>query len=126
MPRKKKRWIKAQVEQQVDVRSYAVTTEDGRLFRRNRRLLRCSREPCVSKDADVEIPSPILNCSPTEGNIEPEPTESTGHPTSSKQVDPGPQAIRSASPAECNKNSAVTRSGRCIRPLSFLEDYVKT
>ena len=36
----KNRWIKAQVEQQVDVRSYAVRTEDGRLFRRNGRHLR--------------------------------------------------------------------------------------
>ena len=28
----KQRWTKAQVELQVDVRSYAVRTEDGRLF----------------------------------------------------------------------------------------------
>ena len=35
----KQRWTKAQVQQQVDVRSYAVRTEDGRLFRRNRRHL---------------------------------------------------------------------------------------
>ena len=35
----KKTWTKAQVEKQVDVRSYAVRTEDGRLFRRNRRHL---------------------------------------------------------------------------------------
>lgn len=30
-------WSKAQAEQQVDVRSYAVRTEDGRFFRRNRK-----------------------------------------------------------------------------------------
>jgi len=81
---------------------------------------------CVmSKDADVEIPSPILNCPPTESNTEPAPTErSTGNPTPSNQTDPGPQAIRPASPAECHKSSAVTRSGRSIRPPSYLKDYV--
>ncbi|CAH3172109.1 unnamed protein product, partial [Porites evermanni] len=30
-----RKWKKAQVEDQVDVRSYAVRTEDGRVFRRN-------------------------------------------------------------------------------------------
>ena len=39
----KHKWTKAQVEQQVDVRSYAVRAEDGRLFRRNRRHLRQSK-----------------------------------------------------------------------------------
>ena len=33
----KKTWTKAQVDKQVDVRSYAVRTENGRLFRRKRR-----------------------------------------------------------------------------------------
>lgn len=37
----KQRWIEAQVEEQVDVRSYAVRTEDGRLFRQENRS--CSR-----------------------------------------------------------------------------------
>ena len=35
-----RKWKKAQVEDQVDVRSYAVRTEDGRVFRRNRRHLK--------------------------------------------------------------------------------------
>ena len=134
----KNRWIKAQVEQQVDVRSYAVRAEDGRLFRRNRRHLRQSREPFGSKDADVEISSPILNCPPTESNKEQAPTEkSAGHRTSSKQTDPGPQAqttrpgpqaktTRPASPAYCHKSSALTRSGRPICPPSYLKGYVTT
>ena len=45
----KQRWTKAQVEQQVDVRSYAVRTEDSRLFRRNWRHLRRSKEPSNSE-----------------------------------------------------------------------------
>ena len=41
------RWFKARVEHQVDVRSYKVRTEDGKIFRRNRRHLRNSKEPCL-------------------------------------------------------------------------------
>ncbi|KXJ05683.1 hypothetical protein AC249_AIPGENE10405, partial [Exaiptasia diaphana] len=35
-----KQWIKGEVEDQVDVRSYNIRTEDGRVYRRNRRHLR--------------------------------------------------------------------------------------
>ena len=36
---RKGRWTKARIEEQVNVRSYTVRTEDGRLFRRNRRTI---------------------------------------------------------------------------------------
>ena len=39
--------FKAPVEEQVDIRSYEVKTEDGRLYRRNRRHLRQSKESFV-------------------------------------------------------------------------------
>ena len=56
----KQRWAKAQVQQQKDIRSYAVRTEDGRFFRRNRRRhLRQSKEQFVAKDADFEILSSV-------------------------------------------------------------------
>ena len=42
------RWYKARVEKQVDVRSYDVRTEDGRVLRRNRRHLRSGQEPVYS------------------------------------------------------------------------------
>lgn len=42
---REKTWTKVQVEDQVDSRSYEVRTEDGRVYRRNRRHLRRSREP---------------------------------------------------------------------------------
>ena len=80
----------SRVKQQVDARSYAVRTEDGRLFRRNCRHFRKSREPFMSKDDDVAIPNPIMNFPPTEVNTEPAPLECrTGHPTamSSKKTD---------------------------------------
>ena len=34
------KWVKAKVNNQVDVRSYTIRTEDGRMFRRNRRQIR--------------------------------------------------------------------------------------
>ena len=37
---KEKSWTKAQVRDQVDIRSYEVRTEDGRVYRRNRKNLR--------------------------------------------------------------------------------------
>ena len=37
-------WTKAAVDKEVD-RSYQVRTEDGRLYRRNRRHLKHTREP---------------------------------------------------------------------------------
>ena len=42
---RERKWFKARVEDQVDIRSYEVRTEDGRLYRRNRRHLRQSKEP---------------------------------------------------------------------------------
>ena len=53
------RWFKARVEHQVDVRSYEVRTEDGKIFRRNRRHLRNSKEPaCVRVNPEpIHVPS---------------------------------------------------------------------
>ena len=44
---RERKWFKARVEDQVDIRSYEVRTEDDRLHRRNRirRHLRQSKEP---------------------------------------------------------------------------------
>ena len=38
------RWVKSKVEEQVDVRSYKIQTENGRVYRRNRRHLRPTLE----------------------------------------------------------------------------------
>ncbi|XP_015753291.1 PREDICTED: uncharacterized protein LOC107333048 [Acropora digitifera] len=43
-----RKWEKAQVEAPLDVRSYAVRTEDGRDFRRNRRHLKTYDPPPVT------------------------------------------------------------------------------
>ena len=125
----KQGWTKAQVEQQVDVRSYAVRTEDGRLFRRNWRHLLQSKEPFMPKDADVEIPSPILSSPPTTASTETATGENcAGRPTalSRKQPESGPPTACAAPLAECQKSNAVTRSGRSTRPPGYLKDLVRT
>ena len=61
-----KRWVKAQVEKQVDMRSYAVRTEDGRQYRRNRKHLCKSRETFVPDRTPpvTEPPPPVTHTSP--------------------------------------------------------------
>ena len=50
-----KRWTKATVEKEVDIRSYKVRTEDGHTYTRNRRHLGLTREPFI------EAPFPELS-----------------------------------------------------------------
>ena len=52
------RWYKARVEKQVDVRSYDVRNEDGRVFRRNRKHLRSSKVPVCSGSNPVSLSMP--------------------------------------------------------------------
>lgn len=134
------RWFKARVEQQVDVRSYEVRTEDGRILRRNRRHLRSSKEPaCVRVNPEpihmpnqthlpesLTIPKPTV--SPQEASAPPElpppkgPREMTcsKKPENSSQTGKVPDQSSSPKPADC----PVTRSGRMSRPPSYLKDFV--
>ena len=50
------KWLKAKAEDQVDVRSYDVSTEDGRGSRRNRRHLKKSLQLPAAKPPPVEEP----------------------------------------------------------------------
>ena len=80
------------------------------------------------KDADVEIPSPVLSSPPTTASTETVSGEnSAGRPTalSRKQPEPGPPATCLAPLAECQKSNAVTRSERSIRPPAYLKDFVQ-
>ena len=43
-----KEWTKAAIDKEVDTRSYQVRTEDGRIYRRNRRHLKHTREPFLT------------------------------------------------------------------------------
>lgn len=61
-----KKWIKARVENQVDVRSYSVRTEDGRQYRRNRKHLRTSKEHFDSAETTMHRRyAPVSGSTPT-------------------------------------------------------------
>ena len=77
----------------------------------------------------VKIPSPILSSPLTTASTETVSGEnSAGCPTapSRKQPEPGPPATCPAPLAERQKSNAVTHSGRCIHPPSYLQDFVQT
>ena len=111
-------------------RSYAVRTEDGRLFRRNRRHLRQSKEQFVAKDVDVEIPSPATKCPQPEVYTEPSAhqhrtAQETQHLCAVTKQAKDHQSSGPLHHQLCQKNSAVTRSGRSVHPPSYLKDYVQ-
>lgn len=127
---KSDQWYKARVEKQVDVRSYDVRTEDGRLFRRNRRHLRSSKEPVGSSNSnnpvtpsipDITPIAPLLPNEPVPGTLQEfeespppkRPTE-TGQPNSS----PNPADVSTSSMPLKPVGLPVTHSGWTSRPPS--------
>ena len=133
------RWYKARVEQQVDVRSYDVRTEDGRVFRRNRRHLRGSKEPMCASTNPVGDSSP--EAAPT--NLVPSANPISGESSISQEVQLPTDATESVVPEDKVNSSAkpkeipvptkpvkstdlpVTRSGRVSKPPSYLKDFVQ-
>ena len=62
---KRKPWVQAKVEGKVDIRSYQVRTEDGRLYRRNRQHLRHSREQPEESTTVFDFQPPFIGTSAT-------------------------------------------------------------
>ena len=56
MQDKHKEWVKAKVTEKVDPRSYAVRTEDGMLYRRNRRHAMETKEKFNEKFNEYSVP----------------------------------------------------------------------
>ena len=93
------RWFKARVEQQVDVRSFEVRNEDGKIFRRNRRHLRNSKEPaCTTGNPEpihmpeqthlsesLSIPKPAVSPPKTSTPMEVPPLKESRETTFSKE-----------------------------------------
>ena len=132
--RDSKRWAKATVDKEVDIRSYQVRTEDGRTYRRNRRHLRLTKEPYF-KATTPDSPSQqdqsftgadFLSCPvPISANVEvsggPTVIQSEPKPSNepvSRSNDVGSVPVS----ATCTPAAAVTttRSGRVVRkPLRY-------
>ena len=130
-------WYKALVEQQVDVRSYDVRTEDGRVFRRNRRHLRSSREPQAnnSKPLPTNMPAiappapiapvesaPAKTSNPQEVLLPKENAEATLPGKTNTSAKPALVPVPSAQVMRASL--PVTRSVRISRPPGHLKDFV--
>ena len=129
---KKTDWTQARVEGKVDIRSYQVRTEDGRVYRRNRRHPRRTREVTLrgrdeigphpreepttaTANASGELLSvPPATRSTAVSKVQPEttPVQETNKP----QVDYPVQTTQQSLSKEEASPPMTTRSGRIVRP----------
>ena len=102
-------WAKARVQGKVDVRSYQIRTEDGRVYRRNRRHL-------YKKDSIQ--PEPTTDDAPTLPAIAPQSAPDTNDvaPTTLVQHQPDSPDILSKDQPQERIDCKTTRSGRVIKP----------
>jgi len=127
---RERKWFKARVEEQVDIRSYEVRTEDGKLYWRNRRHLRQSKEP-FGQTAET---SPVVELqhnqttSPT--TAEPTRPQATDQQVQNtlvdlpKQTEPVTVSPSQEPPPTTKPTTVVTRSGRVSRAPQYLQDFV--
>ena len=128
---RERKWFKAQVEDQVDIRSYEVRTEDGRLYRRNRRHLRQSKEPFAQTSETSLVRPPQENLSsPAPAAAEPTRPQFTAQPVQNnlagqpKQAEPVTDSSSQEPRSGPVKPTVVTRSGRVSRTPQYLQDFV--
>lgn len=99
-------WIKAKVDEKVGVRSHAVVTQQGRLFRRNRRRLRKAN---VHDTKDVELD---VNLEVDFNPMEPLPSEGTEEVV---QQTNGTQSISGTQ----GKSSTITSQASAQQPVRY-------
>ena len=116
---------------QVDVRSSDVRTEDGRVFRRNRRHLRSSKGPVCSSSKTVTLSTPDETSTAPLPPKEPVPGTSQDFPppkeaAAAEKPNPSlnPEDVSTPSMPVKPVGLPVTRSGRTSRPPSHLKDFV--
>ncbi len=129
---KSKEWLQAKVEGKVDIRSYQVRTEDGRVYRRNRRHLRRTREVILPREESVSQPLCRSSALPTPANADEsdqhlpattaKPTADGHHPaesagrTSVQPTQEAPAPLETAETRPSAPQQKVTRSGRVVKP----------
>ena len=108
---RRKPWTKARVGKKVDIRSYEVRTEDGRVLRRNRRHLRLTKE-ANTPDNEAVVPSQTSQASTTTTVLQPPLAAAVAAAAATPQPH---QEVRSRQTQ--NQVPYVTRSGRVVKPL---------
>ncbi len=124
----KSKWIQATVQRQVDVRSYEVATEDGRIFRRNRRHLRKTSEmmhpagpPLLPADFMPEPTAAHSAPPPVQAEVSITPAPPVTSRKASEEASPG--SLTSSNP-EVPDNRRYTSRGREVKPPAYLKDFV--
>ena len=128
---RERKWFKARVEDQVDIRSYEIRTEDSRLYRRSRRHLRQSKEPFVQTSETSSV-RPSQDNRPDTMPVAAEPIRSqlagqpvqdnlAGQPKQTEPVTVSPSQVPPSGPV---KPTVVTRSWRVSRAPQYLQDFV--
>ena len=134
-PRSNK-WVKATVNNQVDIRSYQIRTEDGRVFRRNRRHLRTvpktdilPRPATVQKQVQTPVQNQTRQIALEQGERQETATVETARPsveTPLPTVETAtPTVTRQSTPVterQTVSGQTVTRVGRQIKKPKFYID----
>jgi len=126
--RKRKEWTLARVEGKVDIRSYQVRTEDGRVYRRNRRHLRRTRETTRDSRFEMVLPPRPKPSSRDPPDKVPVPPTTPGTSESQDLPHAAPVQKPPAKPSAQNKQetsppATITRSGRVVRPPARFADH---
>ena len=127
-----RKWKKAQDEDQLDVRSYVVRTEDGNVFRRNRRHLKTYDPPPDTHTAEVEV-GPSKNTVTAEGAVkdsEEPPIQPPQHVSVDVSIPPSSPIVRAPAPVKDPPVgvAAATRSSiiRQIKLPGLFKDFMMT
>ena len=117
-PKYSHQWTQATVDKQVGVRSYQVTSDDGRVYRRNRRHLRLTAEVPKQSPPDIEVSSSDPGPLPlTKAEQVPPVAESMPQEVVKPQAAPGPPPDDISSPERCST------WGRLLRRPAYFNDY---
>ena len=112
-PKYSHQWTQATVDKQVGVHSYQVTSDDRRVFSRNRRHLRLTAEVPKQSPPDIEVSSSDPGPLPlTKAEQVPPVAESMPQEVVKPQAAPGPPPDDISSPERCS-----------TRGRAYLNDY---
>ena len=136
-----RKWKKAVVDDQTDVRSYSIRTEDGRRYRRNRSHLRTTTEslgettqqlleqqqhppteyPSFNNEDDANVAAPTMTtvretvCTPVQRH------DARSQRTDARREQPDARSQRT----DARSPPRQRVSGRILKKPNFLKDYVQ-
>ncbi|KAK7090822.1 hypothetical protein V1264_010573 [Littorina saxatilis] len=124
------RWVKATVQNQVDVRSYKIRTEDGRMYRRNRKQIRStsSSDMTAPVQGGQQLYRHLIDKSQEKNDsdtrLEQRQTRQQDQQKETQSQTPVTEENRDAEQSDKVKDDQTyTRSGRVVRKPAYLNDY---